>query len=154
MIRKAINKNLLHIIFIEKNRVLFFIDDLLENGWIRDENEPDIDGARFTKQGKNWTALILEHPQNFGISFKHDCNLGYREITEEQQEIEKEQEQGIYRINVRVRNIENNRTALFTRSICPMWVMDGDYQEGTYEDNGEPVSRSISWPDRTWEDVN
>lgn len=159
----AVFKFLSHFRFIPLNKMDGFLARLLENGWIPEDDDPRLDNKTYRKLSpadKNhymqWPrhikVTLFKNPTNYGCVFKHYCDLGFRTITDEELEIEREQEQGIYRINERMRNTENNRIALFTRSHHVM-AFDADYSSGNYEDNGESVERSHAWNWELWESV-
>ena len=56
--------------------------------------------------------------------------------------------------NMRYRNTANNRIANFTEKVMT-YKLDGDYYRGTYEDNGETVTKTASmWNPQLWEKIN
>lgn len=131
---------------------------LEENGWIPRDDDPNLDGKEYSKMSRKdgYLSLVIMHHsshRNYGISFKHVI-VKMLKFTDEEYEIHQEQERGIYRINTRMRNKENGRIALFTRSIHKRCVFDGDCYKGNYEDNGEEVTYSIPWSFRNWEVVD
>ena len=149
-------KHQVHIIFIPVNRVDAFYQNLERKGWVRNTEDSFASGEReYSKdRGDGWKVLALTHSQyrNVGFTFKHSYRLPNRTITDEEYEIEQEIHRGIYRINKRMRNTENNRIALFTVHRT-FHAFDADYDEGAYEDNGESVTRSVAWDRGTWETV-
>ncbi len=158
-------KFLSHFRFIPLNRMDNFLSRLNENGWIPEDDNPQLDNKEYRKaipadrnhyiQGDRYLKVTLfRNPNNYGCVFKHYCDLGFRTISDEEQEIEREEERGITRINERMRNTENGRIALFTRSIHEMFAFDADYSTGNYEDNGEAVTRSLCWNWELWESLD
>ena len=145
-----------HIKFFPENSIQRVIERLIENGWVGRDDDPNLDGKEYSKTERNRyrSLVIMYHSpyRNYGISFKNTIE-NVLQLTDEQYQIRQEEERGIHRINIRRRNIENGRVALFTRYKSRM-AFDADYETGNYEDNGEEVKYSIPWSFRSWEQAD